>query len=384
MVADTQPDAHDPFGAAASDPKAPINAGNAFVDDPIETAPPLAAADAAAPFGGAADEADAPTELIDAAAPAAPSHDIAEAVNADLGTDDLAADDLTDAVAADGDEPIIDDPEAPTAEELDAAQAELDAAAAREEQLTRLFTATIMGPGEERIGKVGQVYLDDQTQEPNWVTAKTGLFGTKEFFIPLDEAQLDGKHIIVPYTKADVTTAPVTEIDQNLSPDEEDALYNHYRVPGRMTIDPDAAVGDEDESGADALGDDPIDAPDEAEVTSIESVIDEAAADEHDAAEVGADAAVTAAPHAPLAEPHTSAPPQAAPSAFAAPSPFAAPADAAAAPNPLAEPAAAVDSDEVQQESESRDDSGELDGGEPDREPGGAEPDDSPFRRPTP
>lgn len=148
-------------------------------------------------------------------------------------------------------------------EPADAAQAEQDAAAAREEHLTQLFTATVMGPGDERIGKVGQVYLDDQTQEPNWITVRTGLFGTKEYFIPLDEAHLDGKNIVVPYAKAEVTAAPATEIDQNLSPDEEDALYNHYRVPGRMTdegaaattLEPsetEAALVDEAD-GADAL-----------------------------------------------------------------------------------------------------------------------------------
>ena len=115
---------------------------------------------------------------------------------------------------------------------------EYDAAAfeaEREEHLTRLFTSTVVGPNDERIGKVGQVYLDDQTQEPNWITVRTGLFGMKEHFVPLDEAQLEGKHITVPYDKAQVLAAPTTEIDQNLSPSEEDALYNHYRVPGRMT-----------------------------------------------------------------------------------------------------------------------------------------------------
>lgn len=105
---------------------------------------------------------------------------------------------------------------------------------AHEAKLTRIFQATVFGPGDERIGRVGQVYLDDQTRDPNWVTVKTGLFGTKEYFIPLDLAELDEKRILVPYTKSLVTSAPSTEVDQNLSPAEEDALYVHYEVPGRM------------------------------------------------------------------------------------------------------------------------------------------------------
>ena len=105
---------------------------------------------------------------------------------------------------------------------------------AHEAKLTRIFQATVFGPGDERIGRVGQVYLDDQTRDPNWITVKTGFFGTREFFIPLDLAELDEKRILVPYPKSLVTSAPSTEVDQNLSPAEEDALYVHYEVPGRM------------------------------------------------------------------------------------------------------------------------------------------------------
>ena len=98
-----------------------------------------------------------------------------------------------------------------------------------------LFDATVYDQGGDKIGGVNQVYTDDQTQEPNWVTVKTGLFGTKEYFLPLDEAVLDGRRLVVPYSKELVAGAPGTEIDQNLSPAEEDELYNYYRVPGRMT-----------------------------------------------------------------------------------------------------------------------------------------------------
>ncbi|MFD2674335.1 PRC-barrel domain-containing protein [Gulosibacter bifidus] len=102
-----------------------------------------------------------------------------------------------------------------------------------EAQLLVLFQSTVFGPNDEKIGRVGQVYLDDQTQEPNWVTVKTGIFGTKEYFVPLDLAERSERQIRVPYDKATVTSAPLTEIDQNLSPEEEDELYAYYQVPGR-------------------------------------------------------------------------------------------------------------------------------------------------------
>jgi hypothetical protein len=42
----------------------------------------------------------------------------------------------------------------------------------------------VIGSDGDKIGSIGQIYLDDQTGEPSWVTAKTGLFGTSESFVP--------------------------------------------------------------------------------------------------------------------------------------------------------------------------------------------------------
>jgi len=50
--------------------------------------------------------------------------------------------------------------------------------------------------GSEKLGRIGQIYLDDETSEPTWVTVKTGLFGTSESFVPLNQARLEGNDII--------------------------------------------------------------------------------------------------------------------------------------------------------------------------------------------
>ncbi|WP_282828446.1 PRC-barrel domain-containing protein [Gulosibacter sediminis] len=128
---------------------------------------------------------------------------------------------------------------APTEEELAAREAEA--------ALLLIFQSTVFDKNGAKIGRVGQVYLDDQTQEPNWVTVKTGMFGTKEYFIPLDESEQTEKRITVPYDKAKVHSAPFTEIDQNLSPEEEDELYNYYEVPGRTTAEGSLNVADPDD-----------------------------------------------------------------------------------------------------------------------------------------
>ncbi|HEY8372100.1 MAG TPA: PRC-barrel domain-containing protein, partial [Pseudonocardiaceae bacterium] len=47
-----------------------------------------------------------------------------------------------------------------------------------------LFGDEVYDANGEKIGKVGQVYLDDETGQPAWVTVRTGLFGMKESFVP--------------------------------------------------------------------------------------------------------------------------------------------------------------------------------------------------------
>ena len=70
----------------------------------------------------------------------------------------------------------------------------------------------------DKIGSIGQIYLDDNTGEPQWVTVKTGLFGTSESFVPLDGATLSGGDVVVKYDKATVKDAPRVDADGNITP----------------------------------------------------------------------------------------------------------------------------------------------------------------------
>ena len=80
------------------------------------------------------------------------------------------------------------------------------------------------------LGRVKQLYVGQQTDEPTWVTVNTGLFGTKETFIPLAEARQEGDRITVPYEKAFVKDAPNIDEDGDISPEEEEELYRYYGV----------------------------------------------------------------------------------------------------------------------------------------------------------
>jgi stress response protein YsnF len=94
----------------------------------------------------------------------------------------------------------------------------------------------------ERVGSIGEIYVDDVTGDPDWVTVKTGLFGSAETFVPLDAARIEGSDLVVPYAKDLIKDAPRVEEDGSLSPQEEQVLYRHYSVGG--TYGHDDAVRD--------------------------------------------------------------------------------------------------------------------------------------------
>jgi uncharacterized protein (TIGR02271 family) len=95
--------------------------------------------------------------------------------------------------------------------------------------------ATVHDTDGDKIGTVGQVYVDPDTNAPLWATVKTGLFGTSESFVPLEGADWDRETLTVRYDKARVKDAPRVDADGALSEQEEDALYAHYGLGGGST-----------------------------------------------------------------------------------------------------------------------------------------------------
>ena len=82
-----------------------------------------------------------------------------------------------------------------------------------------------------KIGSISQIYLDDRSGQLEWATVHTGLFGTSETFIPLQDAQVEGNDLKFPYTKDTLKNAPRVDADQHLDVDQEQELYKHYEVP---------------------------------------------------------------------------------------------------------------------------------------------------------
>jgi uncharacterized protein (TIGR02271 family) len=98
----------------------------------------------------------------------------------------------------------------------------------RSNEIQAITGAHIVANDGHKIGKAGQVYLDDETGQPEWVTANTGLFGKDESFVPLAQASLEGSTLRVPYTKDIVKGAPRVAAEGHLDPNEEQNLYRYY------------------------------------------------------------------------------------------------------------------------------------------------------------
>jgi uncharacterized protein (TIGR02271 family) len=80
----------------------------------------------------------------------------------------------------------------------------------------------------DKIGAIEEIYLDAESNEPEWAVVNTGLFGTKQSFVPLREAAPSGEGIRVAFDKATVKDAPKVDPDGRLSTQEEAELYRHY------------------------------------------------------------------------------------------------------------------------------------------------------------
>lgn len=98
------------------------------------------------------------------------------------------------------------------------------------DQLDNLVASNgdVVGPAGEKIGGITEIYLDDVTGEPEWVSVNTGLFGASESFVPLRAARLEGNDIRVDYDKDFVKNAPQVSADGHLTPEEEQRLYDYY------------------------------------------------------------------------------------------------------------------------------------------------------------
>jgi uncharacterized protein (TIGR02271 family) len=96
------------------------------------------------------------------------------------------------------------------------------------DMVPQLARADVLDPNGEKIGTVGQIWLEEGSHDPAWVSVRTGLFGMKETFVPLQGAQADADAVHVTVHKDQVKEAPRVEADGQLAVTDEQRLYEHY------------------------------------------------------------------------------------------------------------------------------------------------------------
>ncbi|MDA3625945.1 PRC-barrel domain-containing protein [Saccharopolyspora oryzae] len=99
------------------------------------------------------------------------------------------------------------------------------------ERAQDLIGTPVFDRNGSRVGRVGNVYVDDATQQPEWVTVRIGLLGVKETFVPLTGASTEENRLDLGVDKDRVKNAPPVEAEHgHLSPEEGRDLYHYYGV----------------------------------------------------------------------------------------------------------------------------------------------------------
>lgn len=111
--------------------------------------------------------------------------------------------------------------------------------------------ATAYSSTGDKIGRVGNVYVDDLSQEPAWVTISAGFFGSRTLFAPLAGARIDGDRLVLAYSKDAVEAAPGVADSGHISDVEQQQLFDYYQGL--------AGTGDRLDAGTDERLDDAAD-----------------------------------------------------------------------------------------------------------------------------
>lgn len=101
-----------------------------------------------------------------------------------------------------------------------------------QEQIDTLYDAEVMSVDGDRLGPVRQVYVDDRTGVPTWVTVRTGWFGGREHPVPLEGCERTDDGLRVSASGDEVREAPTVEEDEHLGEDRLAELYRYYGLSG--------------------------------------------------------------------------------------------------------------------------------------------------------
>ncbi len=80
----------------------------------------------------------------------------------------------------------------------------------------------------EHVGKLVDVYVATGTGEPEFLLVSSGFLGHSLHLVPAEGATRSDERVQVAVSKAAIEGAPSVPADDDLSPDEERRLFEHY------------------------------------------------------------------------------------------------------------------------------------------------------------
>ena len=101
------------------------------------------------------------------------------------------------------------------------------------EDIDTVRGATAVDREGARIGTIEEAFLDRATGQPAWAALKTGLFGQRHTLVPImDAVRNTNGEVQLPFDKHQVKEAPTVEPGQELTPEIEREMWEHYGISG--------------------------------------------------------------------------------------------------------------------------------------------------------
>jgi sporulation protein YlmC with PRC-barrel domain len=100
-------------------------------------------------------------------------------------------------------------------------------------------TRTVISSDGQKVGNLEDVYVGNDSGEPEFLLVESGFLGHTLHMVPADGATLDGEDVRVAYEKSVIEAAPTVPADNDISPEEERRLFEHY---GRAYSAPSAGL----------------------------------------------------------------------------------------------------------------------------------------------
>lgn len=103
-------------------------------------------------------------------------------------------------------------------------------------QIRELFDATVHDSNGDKLGGVKEVFLNDLTDQPDFVEVNHGLFGMNSSLVPLRGHTLDNDNLVLAFPKDRIKDAPNLDTDAHLSREDQDAIYAHYGLENTENV----------------------------------------------------------------------------------------------------------------------------------------------------